>query len=266
MELITSKANPKIKQIRALRQHKARQAAGLVVVEGIRPVGEAIAAGARLESLVYAPGLLTSDFALHLIAEQVEQGIPVYPTTPEVFASLADKENPQGLLAVVVQPETRLASLNPDNFSWGVAVVAPQDPGNVGTILRTMDAAGASGLILIDDSVDPFHPTSVRASMGALFWLPVVQTSFPEFVHWASTHAYYIYGTSARASQDYRAIERYETPCILLLGSERQGLSPEQTEICQYRVRLPMAGKATSLNLAVAAGILLYDMLEKRAS
>jgi len=265
MEFITSKANPKIKQIRALRQRKTRQAAGLLVVEGIRPVGEAIAAGARLESLVYAPGLLTSDFALHLIAEQVEQGITVYPTTPEVFASLADKEHPQGLLAVVVQPETRLASLNPDNFPWGVAVVAPQDPGNVGTILRTMDAAGASGLILIDDSVDPFHPTSVRASMGALFWLPIVQTSFTEFANWASTHVYQIYGTSARASQDYRAIERYENPCILLLGSEREGLSPKQTEICQYRVRLPMVGKATSLNLAVAAGILLYDVLEKRA-
>jgi TrmH family RNA methyltransferase len=101
--------------------------------------------------------------------------------------------------------------------------------------------------------------------MGALFWLPIVQTSFTEFVNWTSTHAYQIYGTSARASQDYRAIERYETPCILLLGSEREGLSPEQTEICHYRVRLPMVGKATSLNLAVAAGILLYDMLEKRA-
>ncbi|HWQ83808.1 MAG TPA: RNA methyltransferase [Anaerolineales bacterium] len=266
MELITSKANPKIKQIRALRQHKARQAAGLLVVEGIRPVGEAIAAHAQIESLVYAPDLLTSDYAQRLITEETARGVPAYPTTPDVFSSIAEKDNPQGLLAVVVQPHTHLASLNPNNFSWGVAAISPQDPGNTGAILRTIDAAGASGLILIDNSVDPFHPTAVRASMGALFWLPVAQTSFSEFSAWASTHAYQLYGTSAHASQDYREIPHYEHPCILLLGSEREGLSLEQLNICQHRVRLPMAGRTTSLNLAVAAGILLYDMLEKQAS
>ena len=264
MDLITSKANPKIKQIRALRQHKTRQAAGLFLVEGIRPVGEAIAAQAQVDCLVYAPGLLTSEYALSLVAAQAAQGIPTYPTTPDVFTSLAEKENPQGLLAVITQPHTSLASLNPANFGWGVAVVAPQDPGNVGAILRTIDAAGASGLILIEDSVDPYHPTAVRASMGALFWLPVVQVSFIEFSQWAADHAYQLYGTSAHASQDYSEVARYEQPCILLLGSEREGLSPEQIQICQHRVRLPMAGKTTSLNLAVAAGILLYDMLRKR--
>ena len=266
MELITSKANPKIKQIRALRQHKARQAAGLILVEGIRPVGEAIAAKAQVNCLVYAPGLLTSEYALNLIAAQVAQGIPTYPTTPEVFASLAEKENPQGILAVVIQPRASLDQLNPANFDWGVAVVAPQDPGNVGAILRTIDAVGASGLILIDHSVDPFHPTAVRASMGALFGTPIVQASFEEFALWVATHAYQVYGTSAHASQDYRTISVYERPCILLLGSEREGLSPEQIKICQHRIRLPMVGRTTSLNLAVAAGILLYHMLEKQAA
>ncbi len=265
MDLITSKANPKIKQIRALRQHKARQAAGLLLVEGIRPVGEAIAAQAQVESLIYAPDLLTSEYARRLIAEQAARGIPTYPTTPEVFTSLAEKDNPQGILAVVVQPRTSLESLNPGNFSWGVAAIASQDPGNVGAILRTIDAAGASGLILIDPGVDPFHPTAVRASMGAIFWLPVVQTTFAAFAAWAAGYAYQLYGTSAHASQDYREIARYVQPSILLLGSERAGLSPDQLQICQHRVRLPMAGKATSLNLAVAAGILLYDMLEKHA-
>ncbi len=265
MDLITSKANPKIKQIRALRQHKARQAAGLLVVEGIRPVGEAIAAQARVESLIYAPDLLTSEYARSLITEQAARGVPTYPTSPEVFSSLAEKDNPQGILAVVIQPDTSLGSLNLGNFPWGVAAIAPQDPGNVGTILRTIDAAGASGLILIDPGVDPFHPTAVRASMGAIFWLPVVQATFSEFTSWADEHAYQLYGTSAHASQDYREISHYIQPSILLLGSERAGLSPEQLEICQHRVRLPMAGKATSLNLAVAAGILLYDMLEKHA-
>ena len=228
MDLITSKANPRIKQIRALRQHKARQAAGLFIVEGIRPVGEAITAQVQVDCLVYAPRLLTSEYALELVAEQAARGIPTYPTTPDVFTSLAEKENPQGLLAVVTQPHTRLASLKPANFGWGVAVVAPQDPGNVGTILRTIDAAGANGLILIEDSADPYHPTAVRASMGALFWLPVVQVSFIEFSQWAADHAYHLYGTSAHASQDYGEIARYEQPCILLLGSEREGLSPEQ--------------------------------------
>jgi TrmH family RNA methyltransferase len=262
MTLISSHNNPKVKLARALRHKKARQESGLFIVEGIRPVGEAIQAGAAIDSLFYAPELLKSEFAHDLIQAQSQAGVPCYAASLEVFASLADKENPQGLLALVHQWEKNLADLNPQNFPWGVALVAPQDPGNLGTILRTVDAVGASGLLLLESSADVYHPGAVRASMGALFWHPVATASFAEFSAWSQGHGYHIYGTSAHAEMDYRDAPGYDWPRILLLGSEREGLNQEQIQICELVIRLPMRGRATSLNLGVAAGVMLYAMLD----
>jgi TrmH family RNA methyltransferase len=263
LSLYTSRSNPKLKLIRQLRQRKARFESGLFLVEGIRHVGEAISAGAKLEFLCYSPDELDSPFARELVAAQQAEGLPCLPVAAETFASLADKENPQSLLAVVHQNLARLNDLHPVNLPWGVALVAPQDPGNIGTILRSIDAVGASGLILLENSADPYHPSAVRASMGALFWVPVVQASFVEFIHWAKGHHYYLVGTSAHASTDYRQVERYPRPLLVLFGSEREGLSPEQSSQCDLLVRLPMEGHATSLNLAVAAGVILYHILER---
>ena len=263
MAALTSPSNPKIKQARLLaQQRKARQASGLFVVEGIRHVGEAFAAGAAVEYLCYAPDLLTSEFALRLVAEQEGRGLPCYAVKAEVFASLAEKDNPAGILAVVRMRTERLEDLSPQNFAWGVALDAPQDPGNIGSILRTIDAAGASGLLLLGQAADPYHPSAVRASMGAIFWHPLVTATFEAFTAWAGRHAYHIYGTSAHGSQDYRQA-RYEKPCILLMGSERQGLSEAQAAACHTLVRMPMQGRVTSLNLAIATGVMLYEMLAK---
>ena len=272
--VITSHSNPKIKQIRALRQRKHRIESGEFLVEGIHPIGEAVAASMTLfpngiktiiDEIYYAPDLLTSEFAINLIHEQVKRGIACFPISEQVFSTLTEKENPQGILAVVHQNNVNLEQLTPDNFTWGVALVAPQDPGNVGTILRTIDAVGASGLLLLESSVDLHHPNVVRASMGTLFWYPVVATSFEEFSVWARKNGYKIYGTSAHGSSDYLKIESYEHPFVLLMGSEREGLSPEQVKICHELIRLPMQGRSSSLNLAVAAGVLLYAILEGKA-
>jgi TrmH family RNA methyltransferase len=262
LETITSRNNLKIRQARALRERKGREAAGAFLVEGIRPVGEALEAGAAVETVFFAPDFLHSEFARGVIADLAARSVPCYPTTGEVFLSLAGKENPQGLLAVVRQRRDNLAALNPENFPWGVALVTPQDPGNVGTILRTIDAAGASGLILLEGGVDPYHPAAVRASLGTLFWYPLVRTSFAAFHEWAQAHHYHLYGTSARLGVDFRKIPAYQWPRILLMGSEREGLTPEQAAVCEQIIRLPMRGRATSLNLAVANGVLLYAMME----
>jgi TrmH family RNA methyltransferase len=261
--LITSSSNPKIKQARALRQRKQRDATGLFLVEGLFHIGEALAAHAAIDALFYAPDLVDSDFARQLIDRAVIDGITCYETTADILTSLAEKENPQGVIAVVQQRRTKLADLTPQNFPWGAAIVAPQDPGNVGTILRTIDAVGASGLILLDSSVDPYHPTAVRASLGSIFWYPIVSTSFREWSQWARQQGYHIYGTSAKGSVDYKDVEVYEQPLIVLLGSEREGLSREQAAVCDQLVRLPMRGHVSSLNLAVAAGVVLYAVLEK---
>jgi TrmH family RNA methyltransferase len=274
LELITSPSNPKIKLARSLRQRKARQASGLFLVEGIHPVGEAVAAAAAgrgvvIEMILYAPERLSSEFALNLIAAQMQAGVACYPVSSEVFESIAEKDNPPGLLAVtqLVQPE--LASLKAENFSWGVALLAPQDPGNLGTILRTIDAVGASGLLLVNDpeigrySCDLYHPAAVRASMGTLFWQPVVTIPFAEFTGWIRQGGYHLVGTSAHADEDYRAAG-YPRPTVLLLGSEQEGLAPQHLACCERLVRLPMTGRASSLNLSVAAGVMLYTMLESR--
>jgi TrmH family RNA methyltransferase len=270
MTTLTSRNNPKIKQIHHLLTHrKPRDASGLFVVEGIRHVGEACAAQAAVAYIVYAPAMLTSDFALRLVEEQAAHGVPCYPLDNEDFKSLATRDNPQGIIAVVQQPPRHLDDLSVSTFNWGVALVAPQDPGNIGSILRTIDAVGASGLLLIDDpatsqySADPYHPSSVRASMGAIFWYPPISTDFSSFSAWARANGYHIYGTSAHSSQDYRTMERYTSPLFLLMGSERQGLTADQSALCDEMVSLPMRGRVTSLNLAIATGVMLYSILNK---
>jgi RNA methyltransferase, TrmH family len=266
MSIITSRANPKIKLVRSLRQHKQREATGLILVEGIFPVGEALAAAGSgsgktsIHSLFYAGELLDSDYAKELIQDQENRGTPCYNVSGEVFASIADKENPQGLLAVMRQRETRLVELRADHFPWGIALLAPQDPGNIGSILRTVDATGAAGVILLESSADPYHPSAVRASMGSLFWHVLVRASLGEFKEWVRENQYHVYGTSARGNLDYRSVGAYQLPLILLMGSEREGLTAEAIEICTELIRLPMQGRVTSLNLAVASGVMLYEI------
>src|SRR5215217_1259519 len=197
--LITSLSNPLIKQARALRQKKARLESGLFLVEGIHHVGEAVEAGWKIESILYAPELLTSKFARDLVSRL---DMKAQPISAQVMESLADKENPQGILAIARQKQIRFENVK--ELSSGVALVAPQDPGNVGTILRTMDAVDIDMLFLLDGGVELYHPTVVRSSMGTLFWKPIIQTSFTDFVDWASTGQIQLVGTSAHGDVDIK--------------------------------------------------------------
>jgi RNA methyltransferase, TrmH family len=263
--LITSLSNPLIKQARVLHQKKGRSESGLFLVEGIHHVGEVVAAGWTVETILYAPDLLTSDFAQDLLNRLADKSQPV---SSQVMESLADKENPQGMLAVVHQRKITLESFHLPPVSQikarCVALVSPQDPGNVGTILRTMDAVGADALFLLDSvdgmrsSVELYHPTVVRSSMGTLFWKPVIQASFPEFAAWARGRNYQLIGTSAHGDVEYQTFKP-QTPWVLVLGNEQKGLSDEQIRACDITVSLPMRGRVSSLNLSVAAGILLYQ-------
>jgi rRNA methylases len=255
--IITSLSNPLIKQARSLHQKKARSESGLFLVEGIHHVGEALSAGWAVETLIYAPDLLTSDFGRSLIDRLPTKAQAV---SAPVIESLADKENPQGILALVHQRKTQLSSLQ--SLRTAVALVSPQDPGNVGTILRTMDAIGVDALLLLDGGVELFHPTVVRSSMGTIFWKPVVEILFDDFVAWARGQNFQLIGTSAHGDVEYQTfVPNY--PWVLVLGNEQKGLSSEQTKACDVTVSLPMKGRVSSLNLAVAAGVLLYQYCEK---
>jgi TrmH family RNA methyltransferase len=261
-ELISSSSNLLVKQIRALRQRKGRDESGLFLVEGIHHVGEAIEAGWEIEALVYAPDQLTSDFARHVLEEQSQRGIRCAALTASLFSGIAEKDNPQGILAILCQRHLTLEDVARVQMTIGVALVSPQDPGNVGTILRTLDAVGGDGLFLLDGGVDPYHPSSIRASMGTIFWKPFVQSSFEVFNDWRRKNGYNLIGSSAHAKEDFRAFRRGSQPTILLLGSEQKGLSQDQMMACDVNLSMPMKGRVSSLNLAVAAGILLYTFLE----
>lgn len=254
--LIASSGNPLVKQARNLRQKKARRESGLFLVEGIHHVGEAIEAGWDVETVLYAPDLLTSKFAHDLIARLAS---PPQPVTPQVMESIADKDNPQGILAILRQKQVHLHELGQVNRA--VALVSPQDPGNVGTILRTMDAVGADALFLLEGGVELYHPSVVRASMGALFWKPVVQTSFDQLVQWARGKNTQLIGASAHDDVEYYTLVP-QIPWVLVLGSEQKGLSREQMDACDVTVSLPMQGRISSLNLSVAAGVLLYQFVK----
>lgn len=256
MELLSSLSNPFVKQVRSLRQKKARSELGTFLVEGIHHVGEVIEAGWEVEAIVYAPEILNSAYAKELLSRLANLKLKIQPVTSVVMVSLTDKENPQGILAVVKNKPYSLRDLGASKKL--VALVSPQDPGNLGTILRTMDAVGADGLFLLDGGVELYHPTVIRASMGTVFWKPVVQTSTVDFIAWVRLRGIQIIGSSSKADVDYHTLVPQE-PWVLLLGSEQKGLSPEQSSACDVTVSLPMGGRASSLNLAVAAGVLLYQ-------
>ena len=260
--VITSSSNPIIKLARTLHQRKIREESRLFLVEGIHNVGAALEAGWNIHSVIYSPDLLTSPFAEKLIEEQNSAGVNCYSIPPQLFNSIAEKENPQGLLAIVHQRNQSLELVDPQKFQWGVAAISPQDPGNVGTLLRTIDCVGADGLLPLEGGVDPYHPACVRASMGSLFYKPIVQASFAEFVNWARSHNYSLIGSSAHADKDYRTLALLDRPAILILGNEQKGMAPEQMQACDLLVSLPMHGHASSLNLSVAAGVLLYAMMK----
>ncbi len=260
-EMLTSGNNPLVKEFRALSQNKTRKESGLFLVEGIHHVGAAVEADWDVQTLLYAPELLTSEYAHSLVQASAKKGIRCQSASADIFRSLAGKENPQGILASVRQRNQTLADLQ--NFRRGAAVVAPQDPGNVGTILRTLDAAGADGLILLDGGVDIYHPKVVRASMGAMFWKPIVRTSFDDFRAWTQKNNYKLLGTSAHGTSDFAALNLDDQNWVLLLGSEQKGLSQEQIGACHTLLSLPMRGRVTSLNLGVAAGIFLYGLMRK---
>jgi TrmH family RNA methyltransferase len=265
-EEISSFSNPLVKRIRKLRQKKYRRREKAFFIEGIRVVMAAVEAGAPLETLVYCPALLTSDLAWDMLRQQEQMGVRCQAVTAELFASISGRDNPVGLGAIVGARWKRLEDIVPGPAAIFVALVEISEPGNLGTILRTMDAVGAQGGLLIGDTVDPFHPSAVKASMGAIFSVEIARVPSSEALFlWSKRAGVQTIATSARA-HDLFSEAPYRLPALLLLGSEGDGLPRHIIEAADLAVTIPMAGRATSLNLAVAAGLLLYEVRRSVAS
>jgi TrmH family RNA methyltransferase len=259
--VISSPANATIKRIRALRHRRERERTGTFYVEGIRLVGDAAEAGADVETCIIAPELLSSEFGGATAGRLTEHGAARLDVSAGVFRSLSEKEGPQGIAAVVRQRWAALDAIRPGEELCWIALDAVQDPGNLGTILRTSDAVGAAGVILLGGT-DPFDPGTVRASMGAIFWQRLVRASPGALRVWKDRHGVLAAGTSDAASQDYREID-YRHPLLLVMGSEREGLSADAQGLCDVTARIPMVGHSDSLNLAVATGVMLYEIFDR---
>lgn len=261
--IISSTSNARMKQIRALRQRKERDQSGLFFIEGIRIVAAAVECGASIETLLVAPDLLSSPFAQQLVADQAQQGVHVLEVTASVFKYLSQKDGPQGIGAVLRQQWEPLEQLTPGpELSW-VVLDAVQDPGNLGTILRTCDAVGNAGVMLLGASTDPYDPAALRASMGAVFGQRLVRATQPAMLAWKQQHGCLLVGAAGAAPTDYQQIA-YRPPVLLWMGSERAGLSAEQQAACDVLARIPMVGRSDSLNLAVATGVLLYEIFNQQ--
>jgi RNA methyltransferase, TrmH family len=259
MQMISSAANPVVKRMRRLADRKYRRREGAFVVQGIRPVWQAVEAGAQIETLIVAPDLIRQPAALAMVAAAEAAGTPVARFDPLLFGRLADRELPGGLAAIVSCATATLDDLPVSADALYAVLHEAANPGNLGTIIRTASAAGAAGVILLGHSADPYDPAAVKASMGALFTVPVPQVaSAEEFLGWAAGRGVRVVATSGRASMSCWEAD-LQLPLAFLLGSEGTGLPSWLLDRTAAQVRIPMTGTAESLNLAVAAGVLLYE-------
>jgi RNA methyltransferase, TrmH family len=258
---ITAFSNPLVKQVRGLQDKKNRRREGLFIAEGLRILTEAREEGRLPELLFYAAGtrhpLLDA-----LIAATEAAGGDVIETNEDILGKIAAKENPQTVVGVYRLFDTRLEAIDRAAAPLWIVAQALRDPGNIGTILRTGDAVGAGGLILVDDCADPFSVEAVRASMGALFTQRIAAARWDAFLPWLRSGPGQLVGTSLQTQLDYQQ-PRYEQPCFILVGNEQAGLPEDYEAACDLLVKIPMRGKADSLNAAVATAIMSYEVINQ---
>jgi len=257
---ITAYSNPLIRRIRNLRDKRHRRAEGLFLAEGLRILTEAREAGRLPEYLFLAQESAAHPLVQALIADVEAAGGEAIKTTPDILSKLSGKENPQAVVGVYPEFAIPLDALDRSSATIWLVAERLRDPGNLGTILRTGDAVGAGALILIGECVDPFSVEAVRASMGALFTVPIVQADWPDFMAWLRSGPGQLVGLSLDTDTDYRGAV-YTAPTFLLTGNEAQGLPDDYAAACDLRVKIPMLGKADSLNAAVATAVIAYQVL-----
>jgi TrmH family RNA methyltransferase len=255
--LVTAFSNTTVKRLRSLRDKKARREEGLFLAEGLRILTEARVSGRLPEIVAFSAEGAKRPLAAEIIAATEAAGGEAIETTPEILSKMSGKDNPQMLLGAYRQPGTSLDRIDRTNAPLWICAQALRDPGNIGTILRIGDAVGAGGLILIDECADPFSVEAVRASMGAVFTQEIATARWPEFIEWLRSGDGQLVGTSLKATHDYLEAE-YRRPCLLLIGNEQQGLPAEYEAECDLLVKIPMAGRADSLNAAIAAGVMAF--------
>ncbi|KQW72257.1 RNA methyltransferase [Phenylobacterium sp. Root77] len=255
--VVTSLTNPTVKAVRGLHLRKERDQSGLFVAEGLKIVTEAVELGHAPRTLMYGKDAEGHPLLKRAIQATLVARGEVIEVTQDILAKVSRRDNPQAVVAVFAQTYAPLTALDPGAAPCFVALHRVRDPGNLGTIVRTADAAGCGAVILVGECCDPFSVEAVRATMGSIFAVPIVKATEAEFAGWRSSWPGSVVGTLLSADVDHRQAT-YAKPAMILMGNEQQGLTPEMAALCDVNVKIPMRGRADSLNLSVATGIMIY--------
>jgi RNA methyltransferase, TrmH family len=256
---ITSLSNPIIKDIKALSMKKNREESGTFMAEGLKLVLDALETGWKIETLMYAKSAKDKPLVEKVAARTVASGGLVLEVSEKVLSSVTRRDNPQMVVGIFHSRWKALRDIRPQAHETWLALDRVRDPGNLGTIIRTADAAGASGVILVGDTTDPFGLETVRATMGSVFAVPIVRTLVADFVKWQKASGSLMVATHLKGAIDYRKPDYRSKPVVLLMGNEQAGLPDELADAADVRVRIPQQGRADSLNLAVATGVMLFE-------
>lgn len=260
---VTSLSNPLVKEIKALALKKFRDQQNAFMAEGLKLVIDALDLGWQIRTLVFAKAGRGNTAVEKVAARTVAAGGTVLEVSEKVLCAITRRDNPQMVVGVFSQQYLPLKDIRPGDGDVWVALDRVRDPGNLGTVIRTVDAVGARGVILVGDTTDPFSVETVRATMGSIFAVPVAKASAEAFLVWRRNFPGLVVGTHLKGAVDYRTVDFAGRPVLLLMGNEQQGLPDELAASCDRLLRIPQAGRADSLNLAVATGIMLYEIRRK---
>lgn len=263
-DAVTSPQNPRIKALVRLRRRRERDRTGTFLVEGFRELSRAVEAGVEIRTVYACPELYLGSNEQALLDMAGSAGAEVVEVAEQAFRKASYRDRPEGLLAVASQFDHSLAALDPPPDPLVLVLEAIEKPGNLGTMLRTADAAGVSGVIVCDPATDPFNPNVVRASIGTLFTVPLAMSSTSEAVEWLQGRGIRTVATTPEVSLVYSEADLTGGVAVVV-GSEQYGLSDRWLSAADVRVRIPMRGRADSLNAAMAAGVVLFEALRQRA-
>ena len=257
---VTSLANPLVKDIKALALKKFRDEQQAFMAEGLKLVIDALDLGWSIRTLVFAKAGRGNGAIEKVAARTVAAGGTVLEVSEKVLTAITRRDNPQMVVGVFAQRLMPLKDIQPKGGDVWVALDRVRDPGNLGTVIRTVDAVGAKGVILVGETTDPFAVETVRATMGSIFAVPVARATADAFLAWRKGFSGLVAGTHLKGAVDYRSIDYSDKPVVLLMGNEQQGLPDELANACDKLLRIPQAGRADSLNLAVATGVMLFEI------
>ncbi|TPJ44092.1 RNA methyltransferase [Mesorhizobium sp. B2-5-13] len=257
---VTSLANPLVKDIKALALKKFRDQQNAFMAEGLKLVIDALDLGWQIRTLVFAKAGRGNAAVEKVAARTVAAGGTVLEVSEKVLVAITRRDNPQMVVGVFSQKFLALKDIRADNGDVWVALDRVRDPGNLGTVIRTVDAVGARGIILVGDTTDPFSVETVRATMGSIFAVPVAKATTEAFLAWRGGFSGLVAGTHLKGAVDYRSVDFSRGPVLLMMGNEQQGLPESLAASCDRLLRIPQAGRADSLNLAVATGIMLFEI------